>query len=137
MTLTFARRLRRDMTEAEKVMWRILRARQLAGYKFRRQQPIDHYIVDFVCFSHRLVIEIDGGQHMESKSDEIRPRYLARNGFRILRFWNNDVLENREGVSERVVETLREPLTLPSLRAGPLPLPRGERGKLPSLPAIS
>jgi very-short-patch-repair endonuclease len=127
MALEFARRLRRDMTDAERAMWRILRGRQLAGYKFRRQQPIDHYIVDFVCFSHRLVIEIDGSQHMDSKPDEIRSRYLARNGFRILRFWNNEVLANREGIAERIHETLHEPPHPPvaARRAPPSPA-RGE-----------
>src|SRR5215469_742316 len=97
-----ARRLRRDMTEAEKVVWRMLRSRQLAGFKFRRQESIGRYIVDFVCFSHRVVIEIDGGQHaVDVERDEVRTRFLQRHGFRGLRFWNNDVLENREGVFAR------------------------------------
>jgi very-short-patch-repair endonuclease len=127
MTLAFARRLRRDMTDAERAMWRILRGRQLAGYKFRRQQPIDHYIVDFVCFTHRLVIEIDGSQHIDSKTDDIRSRYLERNGFRVLRFWNNEVLQNREGVAESIHQALREPPHPPGAarRAPPSPA-RGE-----------
>ncbi|HKW55653.1 MAG TPA: DUF559 domain-containing protein [Stellaceae bacterium] len=101
-----ARRLRRDMTEAEKTMWRLLRSRQLAGFKFRRQQPIRRYIVDFVCFSHSLIVEIDGGQHADSESDEVRSRFLAREGLRILRFWNNEVLDNRDGVCTRILEAL-------------------------------
>jgi very-short-patch-repair endonuclease len=124
-----ARRLRRDMTEAEKVMWRILRARQLAGYKFRRQEPIGRYVVDFVCFSPRIVIEIDGGQHNEVTSyEERRSRFLEREGFMVLRFWNNEVLENREGVCERIVEVLSRITPHPpgaSRRAPPSPT-RGE-----------
>jgi very-short-patch-repair endonuclease len=115
-----ARRLRRDMTDAERAMWRLLRSRKLAGFKFRRQQPIRRYIVDFVCFSHSLVVEIDGGQHADSKNDEVRSRFLAREGSRVLRFWNNEVLDNRDGVCARILEVLggRTP-PLPSLRDGP------------------
>jgi very-short-patch-repair endonuclease len=95
------------MTEAEKVMWRLLRARQLAGFKFRRQEPIGRYIVDFVCFSPRLVIEIDGGQHAdETAYDNARSAFLAREGFQILRFWNHEVLQNRDGVHSHILETL-------------------------------
>jgi very-short-patch-repair endonuclease len=102
-----ARRLRRDMTEAEKAMWRLLRAHQLSGFKFRRQEPIGRYIVDFVCFAPRLVVEIDGGQHNSpSEYEEERTDFLVREGFEILRFWNNEVLENREGVCTRILEIL-------------------------------
>jgi len=94
------------MTEAEKVMWRLLRSRQLAGFKFRRQQPIRRYVVDFVCFSHALIVEIDGGQHAGSESDEVRSRFLAREGFRMLRFWNSEVIENQDGVCARILEGL-------------------------------
>src|SRR5690349_3745912 len=127
-----ARRLRRDMTEAEKVMWRMLRSRQLSGFKFRRQESIRRYIVDFVCFSHRLVIEIDGGQHaLEVKRDEIRTRFLESEGFLVLRFWNNEVLENPEGVFERVNEVLRALPPSPSRRCAPGPsLSHKGRGKL-------
>jgi very-short-patch-repair endonuclease len=102
-----ARRLRRDMTEAEKAMWRLLRARQLAGYKFRRQEPIGRYIVDFACFSPRVVIEIDGGQHADATAyDERRTQFFLHEGFQILRFWNDEVLENRDGVCARILGVL-------------------------------
>jgi very-short-patch-repair endonuclease len=105
-----ARRLRRDMTDAERRVWRLLRSRQLEGYKFRRQQPIDGYIVDFICFEHRLVVEIDGGQHSdESDYEERRTRHLESSGFRIARFWNNEVLENSEGVCLKILELLATP----------------------------
>ncbi|HUC65134.1 MAG TPA: endonuclease domain-containing protein [Stellaceae bacterium] len=125
---TFARRLRRDMTEAEKIIWRLLRARQLAGYTFRRQEPIGRYIVDFVCFQPRLVVEIDGGQHADpTRYEEERTGFLEREGFRVLRFWNNEVLENREGVCLRILEVLALPPHLPGAarRAPPSPT-RGE-----------
>jgi very-short-patch-repair endonuclease len=111
---TTARMLRRRSTEAEKRVWQTLRAHQ-AGAKFRRQQPIEGYVVDFVCFEHRLVIEIDGGQHGDADGyEQRRTRCLEANGFRILRFWNNDVM-NIEGVFERIIAELD------------LPLPLGER----------
>ena len=101
-----ARALRRDATEPEKRLWQALRAHQ-AGAKFRRQQPIEGYVVDFVSFEQRLIIEIDGGQHGDSDEyEEKRTRCLEANGFRILRFWNNDVMENEEGVFERIAVAL-------------------------------
>src|SRR5690348_6938398 len=118
MTSKIVRRLRRDMTHAERVLWRLLRDRRLSGIKFRRQQPIDSYVVDFVCFSHRLVIEVDGGQHAAVDTYELRrTAHLERGGFRILRFWNNEVLENPEGVWEAIRQALSE-LT-PSPRPSP------------------
>ena len=95
------------MTDAERAVWRFLRLRQVEGKRFGRQVPIDHYIVDFACFEARLIIELDGGQHFESESDRIRDDYLRAQGFRILRFWNNDVLANREGVYQVISEALR------------------------------
>ena len=86
MSTTRARSLRRDSTDAEHAMWRILRNRQLAGFKFRRQQPLGRFIVDFVCFSHRLIIEIDGSQHADNAADAQRTAWLEREGFRVLRF---------------------------------------------------
>ncbi|HWI29256.1 MAG TPA: endonuclease domain-containing protein [Stellaceae bacterium] len=107
MTVDAARRLRRDMTDAERALWRLLRARQLSGYKFRRQQPIDRYIADFVCLAYRLIIEVDGGQHATNIAyDERRIRYLESAGFQVLRFWNNEVLENSEGVCLKILEAL-------------------------------
>ena len=94
-----ARELRRRMTQAERLLWHHLRARRFFGYKFRRQVPIGPYIVDLMCMDARLVIEVDGGQHACSRSqDEERDAFLAAEGFRTVRFWNNEVLGNIEGV---------------------------------------
>jgi len=104
-----ARRLRRASTEAEKLLWRKLRARQLGGAKFRRQAPIGPYIVDFVSFEHKLVVEIDGGQHNApagQQHDINRTAWLETQGFRVLRFWNNQVLANLEGVLESTLQKL-------------------------------
>jgi very-short-patch-repair endonuclease len=105
----FARELRQRHTDAEKALWTKLRNRELEGVKFRRQQPIGPYIVDFVSFQRRLIIEIDGGQHNEGREkerDEKRTTKLKERGYRIVRFWNNEVLTNLEGVLERIRETL-------------------------------
>ncbi len=99
-----AKTLRRDGTLAEKALWRHLRARQLAGLKFRRQEPIGRYIVDFVCYERRLIVELDGGQHAESTEDAARDAWLEREGFSVLRVWNNEVLENIEGVLQAIGE---------------------------------
>ena len=101
-----ARELRWNSTDAEKKFWQLLRSRQLDGFKFRRQHAIGHYIVDFVCIEQNLIIELDGGQHNESKYDENRDAWLRGQGFRILRFWNNDALSNSEGVQERILQSL-------------------------------
>lgn len=101
-----ARKLRNNLTEAEKYLWHILRAENL-GHKFRRQAQIGNYIVDFVCFKEKVIIEIDGGQHAESKSDKTRDEWLESQGFTILRFWNNEVLENRDGVVQKIIEYLK------------------------------
>ena len=85
------------MTDAELKLWYHLRNRKV-GVKFRRQYPIGNYIVDFVSFEARLVVEVDGGQHAESESDKVRDRWMESQGFKILRFWNNEVLGNIEGV---------------------------------------
>ena len=114
-----ARRLRRDSTAAERVMWGELRAHRFQGFGFRRQAPIGPYIADFVCHERRLVIELDGGQHDGSESDARRDRMLRQVGFQILRFWNNDVAENLEGVLLRIREALipADPLS-PTLSPG-------------------
>lgn len=101
-----SRELRANSTDAETKLWNALRNRQIAGYKFVRQQPIGHYICDFVCREKMLVVEADGGQHLESKRDEERDRYLGERGYRVLRFWNNDVLSNIEGVLTVIDEAL-------------------------------
>lgn len=126
-----ARALRQNMTEAERLLWHRLRAHRLQGQKFRRQHPIGPYIVDFVHFGSRLVIEADGGQHNGSASDARRDAWLKGRGFKVLRFWNNDVLVNVDAVLEVILGALGEnasPLTLfPDPGASPpAPLPLGE-----------
>jgi len=105
----FARELRQKQTKAERLLWRKLRSKQLQGVKFRRQQPIGPYIVDLASFERKLVIEIDGGQHNKEAvrgRDEERVVWLKERGYRVLRFWNNEVLTNVEGVLERISEAL-------------------------------
>ena len=95
------------MTGTEKCLWRQLKGKQLAHYKFRRQQPIGPYIVDFVCQSYRLIIELDGGQHLDQNLyDKRRTTFLESKGYRVLRFWNNAVLNNSNGVLETILTAL-------------------------------
>ena len=108
MASLVARRLRNNPTDAERCLWRHLRRRQLDGFRFRRQLPIGQYVVDFVCLAARLVIEVDGGQHAEQHvADEVRSAWLRQRGFRVLRFWNNEVLGETEAVLARVREALQ------------------------------
>jgi very-short-patch-repair endonuclease len=101
-----ARKLRNNLTKAEKYLWYILRVENL-GYKFRRQTQIGNYIVDFVCYAKKLIIEIDGGQHADSQSDKTRDEWLKSQGYTVLRFWNNEVMENRDGVVREILEHLK------------------------------
>jgi very-short-patch-repair endonuclease len=102
-----ARELRKNLTEAEHMLWRHLRLRQLGGCKFRRQQPIGKYIVDFVCFEKRLIVEVDGGQHSGNINyDSERDAWLEEQGFSVLRFWDNQVLKEMEAVEEVIMGTL-------------------------------
>ena len=103
-----ARKLRKNMTEAELKLWYYLRNRQL-GVKFRRQCPIEDYIVDFASFNVKLIIEVDGGQHADSYSDKARDKHLKMKGFKVLRFWNNDVLRNIGGVIENIRQEIPSP----------------------------
>ena len=106
---TLARNLRRKQTDAERKLWSILRSRQFENSKFRRQEPIGKYIVDFVSIERELIIELDGGQHNqqpEQEKDEARTKWLGSRGFRVIRFWNNDVLLNLEGVTSSILETI-------------------------------
>ncbi len=103
----YARALRGRMTDAERKLWYALRDRRFEKFKFRRQVPIGRFIVDFVCFEARIVIEVDGGQHADSLSDRSRDRWLAAKGFRVLRFWNNEVLRNFEGVMTVLAQALK------------------------------
>ncbi|UFS70785.1 DUF559 domain-containing protein [Geomonas sp. RF6] len=96
-----ATRLRTNSTDAERLLWKYLRDSQIEGVQFRRQQVIEKYIVDFVAFAHKLVIEVDGGQHADNALyDQRRDEYLQANGFTVLRFWDCDVMKNIEGVVE-------------------------------------
>ena len=102
-----ARQLRNNPTDAEWRLWQKLQRRQIAAAKFRRQQPIGPFIVDFVCFEHRLIVEVDGGQHAQQVPyDEKRSRWLEAQGYRVLRFWNNDVLANTEAVAQSILEAV-------------------------------
>jgi very-short-patch-repair endonuclease len=105
----FARKMRREPTDAELAMWRLLRDRRLSQYKFRRQVPFQKFILDFVCFEKRLIVEIDGSQHASSTRDEARDAVLIAEGFRIERYWNNDVLQQPSAVLEDIFAKLAEP----------------------------
>ena len=118
--------MRRDATDVEAAMWRILRDRRFQAVKFRRQFPFQNFILDFVCFERRFVVEIDGSEHADSKSDERRDGILAREGFHVARYWNNDVLKRRGAVMEDLLAKLALDGPSPgALRAPPSPT-RGE-----------
>ena len=121
MASTRARELRKNATDAERKLWWKLRYRQLDGYRFRRQVPIGPYIIDFVCLSHRLPIELDGSQHGGAIAyDQARTRWLESRGYRVLRFWNGDVLRDMEGVLDTIHRALME-------TPHPNPPPQGAR----------
>jgi very-short-patch-repair endonuclease len=105
----FAKKMRREPTDAEAAMWRLLRDRQLAAFRFRRQVPFRSYILDFVCFEKRIVIEIDGSQHASSDRDATRDAALMAEGFQTARYWNNDVLQRSNAVLEDILAKLAEP----------------------------
>ncbi|MFO7667928.1 MAG: endonuclease domain-containing protein [Desulfobacterales bacterium] len=117
---SLARKLRKRSTDTEKLLWRYLRAKQLEGFKFKRQQPIGNYIVDFVCFEKCIVIEIDGGQHaVEKKKDKERDDWLKKQGLKVLRFWSNEVLINTKGVLEVIRKhCLSHPPLTPPIKGG-------------------
>ncbi len=117
-----ARRLRRSQTDAERMLWFRLRDRRLRGMKFRRQVPIDRYVVDFRCEASRLIIEVDGGQHDVRKSEDAeRTAALEARGYLVLRFWNHEVIQNVDGVLETIINTVSPDPPHPN------PLPKGER----------
>jgi very-short-patch-repair endonuclease len=101
-----ARRLRREMTVAERRLWQALRAHRLMGAWFRRQVPIGPYIADFVCHARKLVVEVDGGQHTGSETDARRDAWMRAEGYRVLRLWNNESLGNLDGVMDRIGRAL-------------------------------
>ena len=110
----FAKHLRCSMTESENKLWRHLRAHRLNGEKFRRQQPIGPYVVDFVHFGARLIVEADGGQHNDSPRDERRDAWLREQGFRVMRFWNNEIMGNLDGVLAVIMVAATEPPLSPA-----------------------
>jgi len=114
------------MTDAERRLWYRLRAHRFDGHKFKRQVPIGPYIVDFACLGQKLVIEVDSGQHAESRSDAVRDNDLRREGFRVLRFWNNDVLQNTDGVLETILSAFKRPSPGSASPSHPLPASQGE-----------
>lgn len=123
--IPLARSLRKYQTNAERLLWFRLRNRQLDGFRFRRQERMGSYIVDFICFAKKLIIEIDGGQHNEDdrkKRDKKRTNWLISEGYSVLRFWNNEVIGNLDGVLEKIREAL-----LNSFHPHPRPLPSRER----------
>ena len=117
------------MTDAERLLWRHLRNRELGGWKFRRQYPVGPFIVDFICVEKNVVIEVDGGQHAENEALDLqRSAYLNKMGYRVLRFWNNEVLQETEAVLEAIFAILaNDKQNSPSPQPSP---PLGERGNL-------
>lgn len=116
----FAKSLRAGMTQAEQKLWLHLRAHRLQQHKFKRQQPIGPYIADFACFGARLIVEVDGSQHLENPRDMKRDAWFKENGFRVLRFWNDQVLQEIESVLEVI---------LAAVEATPLPRPLSRKGR--------
>ena len=120
-----ARRLRRHQTNAERLLWFRLRDRRLAGWKFKRQAPIDRFVVDFFCADAKLIVELDDGQHDHDRErDADRTRILEAMGYLVLRFWNHDVMRNMDGVLEEILSTANPHRSEPP---HPTPLPYGER----------
>jgi very-short-patch-repair endonuclease len=123
-----ARTLRKNMTDVERLLWGRLRDRQLGGYKFRRQHPIGPFFVDFVCLEKKLVIEVDGGQHAKNLDADVkRSNYLKERGYQVLRFWNNEVLEESKSVLSAILSWL---LKDKPPHPGPLPPRMGGEGDL-------
>ena len=123
-----ARKLRRQETDAECKLWSRIRDRQFFGLKFRRQVPVCGYVADFLCHEVKLIVELDGGQHAErGEEDARRTKVLGEAGFLVLRYWNNDVLANTDGVLTEIAERLRAAeRMIEGLAPHPVPLPMGE-----------
>jgi very-short-patch-repair endonuclease len=117
-----ARALRGRSTVAEERLWYHLRAHRLEGLKFKRQQPLGPYVVDFVCFDRKLIVEADGSQHLDSIADQDRDAWFMAQGYRVLRFWNHEILQQTERVLQAILYASRAP-------SPPTPLPQGERGE--------
>lgn len=108
---TFAKNFRKNQTDAEKRLWYSLRARQFEGLKFRRQQPIGSYIVDFVNFDQKLIIELDGSQHLTEEGlakDKIRTKFFTDQGYKVLRFFDNELLTNLDGTLTVILENIKQ-----------------------------
>jgi len=118
-----SRQLRSNQTDVEKKLWWRLRNRQIGGCKFVRQEPIGPYICDFVCREHRLVVELDGGQHADSVSDKVRDAWLKARNYRVMRVWNNDVLRNIDGVLQTIHDATIGESPSPDVPSAHRPLP--------------
>ena len=129
--ITYARSLRRAMTDAERKLWGVLKQRSMGDLKWRRQQPVGPYIVDFYCSAKKLIFEVDGGQHCASEKDLVRDEWLKQRSFNVLRFWNNEILENLDAVFAAIVQRQ----SLIELPPSALARKKRERGQLP-LPAL-
>jgi lysyl-tRNA synthetase class 2 len=124
-TVHIARQLRRQQTDAERNLWFKLRGYRLAGLKFRRQMSLNGFVVDFCCPSVKLIVELDGSQHLEQREQDARRiKDLEDTGYFVLRFWNNDVLQNIDGVLEEIVSAATQQMFEPP---HPIPLPSGGR----------
>lgn len=124
--LEFARKLRAEQTDAERVLWHRLRNRQIADLKFRRQQPLGNYFADFYCHELKLIVELDGGQHVESAGDAERNAWLSNQGYRVLRAWNHEVLCQTDAVLEAIWLAAREMAHGAEPPSPPAPRPPGE-----------
>lgn len=129
MTRQFAKILRANMTDAERRLWYRLRAHRLEGIKFKRQVPIGQYVADFACMDRKLLFEVDGGQHAQSTSDAERTNWLEDQGFRILRFWNNEVLNETDAVLGVILAAVTAAGPSPGAPDGAPPSPRWGEGK--------
>jgi very-short-patch-repair endonuclease len=128
-----ARYMRANPTDAERKLWYLLKHKRLMELRWRRQEIVDDlYIVDFICFQYRLIIEADGSQHSDNKSDEIRDTYLKAQDFTVLRFWNSDILTNIQGVGEAVLAAIGNIAAQTRGDPTPQPLSRKGRGALES-----
>jgi very-short-patch-repair endonuclease len=115
-----ARKLRKNMTDAERALWLRIRRRQILGYKFRRQQPLGKYILDFVCLESKLIVELDGGQHaVQEEYDSRRSQWLTEQGFRVLRLWNHQVFKESDAVVQAIYNALLPPPALPKVGRPP------------------
>lgn len=127
-----AKQLRTRMTDAEQRLWYRVRAHRFLNLKFKRQVPIGPYVVDFVCFEHKLIVEVDGGQHAENEADRRRDAWMRHEGYTVLRFWNDDVLKRTDIVLGEVAKALASEQETPlPARFARHPLPQGERGQEP------